>query len=66
MSQKPNNLAFAIDYVESSVSDEGRVLLFISRLRFFTAFMNCVHRLSACVQKEIFETTSFYFFHKGD
>uniref|UniRef100_UPI0023EF7381 hypothetical protein n=1 Tax=Chryseobacterium sp. TaxID=1871047 RepID=UPI0023EF7381 len=50
LSQKSNNLAFVIDYVESSISDEGRVFIDFY-MRFFITFY--------FIQNETFETTIF-------
>ncbi|PKF76137.1 hypothetical protein [Chryseobacterium sp. PMSZPI] len=58
LSQKSNNLAFVIDYVESSISDEGRISLTTNYMRFFTAFLNYVRKLSVYVQNDTFETAS--------
>jgi len=50
LSQKSNNLAFVIGYAESAISDEGRILLFICYLRFFTTFH--------FIQNDTFETAA--------
>ncbi|WP_253317692.1 hypothetical protein [Chryseobacterium sp. S0630] len=51
-------MAFVIDYVESSISDEGRILLIFKYMRFFATLQNFVRRPSVCVQNDTFEAAS--------
>jgi hypothetical protein len=54
---KSQIIGFCHYYVESSISDEGRILLMNNYMRFFTALQNFVP--SVCVQNDTFETASF-------